>query len=704
MRWESIISIRNLKLAWRRINTARNLQYKRFFREAYLVYESSLNENIRELHKSLSAKVWEPSHATRIYIPKPSGLQRPLSLLDIEDQIVFQAVANQFARKLFTKRQKVELKTVFSNKLTSKTDSIFFTERWQSTYRVFQNECSEAFDEGYTWAADFDLAAYYDTISHDLLLNIASPTNSHAETKEIVSGWLQIWSANDQSAVTRHGIPQGPIASDFLAEAFFLPIDLQLQKRGFRYLRYVDDIRLFGTTENEVRRAAILLEQECRHRGLIPQSAKFEVRELRNVEDAMGALPSISPTVGTSEPQISATKALEILESSIGDRPLKVVDKARFRYVMYRAPADTKFLSRVLLLLPRHPEHVDAFVAYFSNFARRPKIARAVIEYLNTDLPYSYVRGELWHVVARLSSPQELRLGLEVARTDAKDRKNCAALSWGVMHYLMRCDKEKLCRLGNRLSAEQPVSRSLLAPVFPEREFSNTGHIRTILRGSLMEQLAGAREMQKRNLTLKDIGLRQNQLKSTSKNSLRSLGVIKRRSSKADKDWVGETLEKMYSLNTESIWQGLLSTEYEHALQLLIEAKARFHSARSDWLSLQDSFNDLLTRKLFVFLKKNGLPGHSKTVGRNGKLVVYGNLIASGTPFARAYPDIASRFRDIHDRRNSLPGSHPYDLKGGAKNRWLKKAEQDGLVAQQKVAMHEVVSVVFPHISNSNKH
>ncbi len=84
MRWESIISTQNLRLAWRRINTGRNLQYKRFFRESYLVYESAIDDHLRELRRALIAGIWEPNHATRLYLPKPSGLQRPLSLLDIE--------------------------------------------------------------------------------------------------------------------------------------------------------------------------------------------------------------------------------------------------------------------------------------------------------------------------------------------------------------------------------------------------------------------------------------------------------------------------------------------------------------------------------------------------------------------------------------------------------------------------------------------
>ena len=292
--WEQIISKRNLELAWRRIGTSRNLQYKRFFREAYLVYESSLAANLAQLHSELKTNAWSPTNATRIHLPKPSGLQRPLSLLEIEDQILLQAVTNVFANQLRSKRATVELKVVYSNLQSDEKKSIFFNKPWQYGYRKYQTQCVKAFNDGFRWAADFDLAAYYDTISHDLLLNIVDPRNVRPELKSRVMRWLQTWTANNPGAETGHGIPQGPASSDFLAELFFLPIDKRMQAADFRYLRYVDDIRLYGKTENEIRRAAIQLEQECRHRGLIPQSSKFVVREVKSRSEAMGALPSIS--------------------------------------------------------------------------------------------------------------------------------------------------------------------------------------------------------------------------------------------------------------------------------------------------------------------------------------------------------------------------------------------------------------------------
>jgi len=161
MEWKSLTSNQNLSLAWRRITTGRNIPYKRFFRDAYNVYESAHKENLRSLKKRLDSGVWKPSHATRVYLPKPSGLQRPISLLELEDQIVLQAIANQFAFRLRPQRKRVENINVFSNLLTSDRRSIFFTEPWQSGYRGFQDKCESFFEfDDCKWVGYFDLAAY----------------------------------------------------------------------------------------------------------------------------------------------------------------------------------------------------------------------------------------------------------------------------------------------------------------------------------------------------------------------------------------------------------------------------------------------------------------------------------------------------------------------------------------------------------------
>ena len=219
------------------------------------------------------------------------------------------------------------------------------------------------------------------------------------------------------------------------------------------------------------------------------------------------------------------------------------------------------------------------------------------------------------------------------------------------------------------------------------------GNIVKLLKGTLMEQLAGARELQKRNVTLDMIGLRQDNLQTSCKTILLSLGVIGRRR-RIRKDYIGETLKKLYKCQHPFIWGEVLDSEYQHALQILVEAEARFLSARSEWLGLQDSFNDVVVRQFFDFLKNKNLNGHSKTIGRKGELVKYGSLISKGTPFDTYYLSEARVFRHLHERRNKLPGSHPYDQKGGAQNKWLTKREQNFLVSQLRITFDKIAEVV----------
>jgi len=96
---------------------------------------------------------------------------------------------------------------------------------------------------------------------------------------------------------------------------------------------------------------------------------------------------------------------------------------------MYRAPSDSVVLNAVLRLLPRHPEHIDAFMAYLANYDKSKAVASAASKYLESGVPYSYVRGELYHLLARIASPDQLLQALPIARQDARKRSDCMALS-----------------------------------------------------------------------------------------------------------------------------------------------------------------------------------------------------------------------------------------------------------------------------------
>jgi hypothetical protein len=283
--------------AWQRILTGRNHQHKRYFRHIYNAYAAATDENLSNLHRRLKHGSFRPKPPTRIFLPKASGLQRPLTLLSLEDQIVLQAVANFFAKRLIVRRHQVEMKVVFSNILEKKKASIFFLKDWHPTYDAFTRRIRYLYNQGYCWVAAFDLAAFYDTIDHSLLIRTVYPRGGNRDFADNALKWFRAWTSEKASTSHSHGIPQGPIASDFLAECFLLPIDELLGQKHV-YLRYVDDIRLLGKSETQVQSAAIDLEQLCRNRGLIPQAKKFAITKAKSLEEVLCAMLEVcSPII-----------------------------------------------------------------------------------------------------------------------------------------------------------------------------------------------------------------------------------------------------------------------------------------------------------------------------------------------------------------------------------------------------------------------
>ena len=399
MRINQLASKNNLQLAWRRITTGGNYQYKRFYRPIYYAYEVALDANLADLRQRLLGRAFKPQHPERVYVPKASGLHRPLSLLNIEDQVVLQAFANLAAKRMQKKRAPLQFRVVFSN-ILEKPNSIFFFRRWQHTYGEFQRTIKNYYAAGMQWVGDFDLAAFYDTISHELLLKTIYPRTTNIDL-DWMAECLRTWSSSKPGTRHGHGLPQGPLASGFLAECFLFPIDRALQKLR-AYMRYVDDVRLLAATEDEVRADLIEVEHHCRERGLIPQTGKFSIKRARSVEEAVGMLPSIPDPhhEGIGIEKLDKTQALRTASSAVGGRPYRVTDKSRLRFVLFRAEPDGSLLNLVLRIVRRHPEHADAFFHYLGQFSYRKPIERLCLDLVENN-PYSYIRGEAWHVLAR---------------------------------------------------------------------------------------------------------------------------------------------------------------------------------------------------------------------------------------------------------------------------------------------------------------
>ncbi len=698
MRINQLASKKNLDLAWRRITTGGNYQYKRLYRPVYYAYEVALEQNLEDLRQRLLGGAFEARPPERIYVPKASGLHRPLALLNIEDQIVLQAFANLAARRIHKKRAPLQFKVIFSN-ILEKPDSIFFFRRWQQTYSAFQRRIKKHYGDGLRWVGDFDLAAFYDTISHELLLRTIYPRTTNVDL-DWIANCLKTWSSNRSASGHGHGLPQGPLASDFLAECFLLPIDLAIRKRR-GYTRYVDDVRLFGTTEDAVRADLIELERHCRERGLIPQTGKFAIRRAQNVQEAMGMLPSISDPQdeGARGEKIDKEWARGVFRSAIGGKPYRVTDKTRLRFVLYRAEPDRDLLKLVLKLIPRHPEHADAFFAYLGRFGYRKPIERLCRDLVLKN-PYPYVRGEAWHVLAKYSrEPRSMTAANPRTLTDravniAKDKSEENFVErWGGCHFLCVSEEVTSRHQSRWLKYQAPLLQSLLAPVLPDGAFAKGEVVEKFLRRSMPEPgLSVCSALHERGLTPSTFGLTPAQLPSQVANTLRELGVISVPGLRVDP--IAEILESRYGVPRGKSWHTLLGSEYVHALGLLKQAEAAFDGGRSFWLACQNSFNQTVFLALQRHLAAIGHPASCTTIDRNGHLVDFGVTLDASGPFSKHCPTIGECFRGMNTRRNHLPVSHPYEKKTATQSRHLKPQERNQFVARLRAAYADLVVLV----------
>src|SRR5712691_453047 len=161
-------SLDNLQRAWRWLTTNPEAQFKNYVRHVYRAYSMCLDANIADLRNRLMDGIYTPTYATKLYFPKKSGILRPFSLLSVEDQIVYQAMINIVAERLYPRVERKYYKRVFGNLYAGKRSRKFYRP-WKRAYAMFSRAIRKSVAQGYSYTASFDLTAFYDSIDHRVL-------------------------------------------------------------------------------------------------------------------------------------------------------------------------------------------------------------------------------------------------------------------------------------------------------------------------------------------------------------------------------------------------------------------------------------------------------------------------------------------------------------------------------------------------------
>ncbi len=309
--------------------------------------------------------------------------------------------------------------------------------------------------------------------------------------------------------------------------------------------------------------------------------------------------------------------------------------------------------------------------------------------------PYSYVRGELWHVVARLGDHQTISDLRQLAIADFNVRPLSIPLEWGTLALLVRAEREGLGSAWRFVKRATPLTQGLISEILPPEHLSSTrfGHL---LAGDEVEAvLPLTKALVHQGKTHLDFGLKSRDLSTHLAIALRHLGVIRGQSGAYDQ--IASILSECLGTNGLEIWRRLLGTEYTYGLRILRRGVGLYESHPSVWLQAQDSFNDLVLRQFISFLGVQGLPGNRLLINKKGELIPVGSLLQTGHSLTTVHAALTDPFRACHERRNKVPGSHPYQAKGGARNTYLFAREKRALARDLSTAFDYLGTYVDLH-------
>lgn len=293
---EAVFNLSNLRRAYRWVMSNPDAQYKSYFRDSYDAFAIASDSHLKWIQSEGLKERYQASHASKLLLPKPSGTLRSITLLTVEDQIVYQACVNLIADALKRETRKRYEKRVFAHLYAGKSSPFFYLQ-WQRSYKKFGRRIEKSFNDGFNHVANFDLTAFYDSIDHHVLRHFLTVIGIDEDTVDFLLRCLKVWTSStwsigEPNIYHEHGIPQGPLASGMLSEAVLQHIDAAGERgRKTVYLRYVDDIKILAKNEAELRRKLIALDIASKEIGLFPQTAKINIRK---IADPLDEIKSVS--------------------------------------------------------------------------------------------------------------------------------------------------------------------------------------------------------------------------------------------------------------------------------------------------------------------------------------------------------------------------------------------------------------------------
>ena len=202
-----------------------------------------LKEHREELLEALRSERYKPKAVRRVEIPKPDGGKRMLGVPTVIDRMIQQAIV-QVLQPMY--------------------EPLF----WENSYgfrpkrraQQAMKQALEYYKEGYTQVVDLDLAKYFDTVNHEILIGMLREQVKDERVIRLIRKYLKSGvMINGLISPTTEGTPQGGNLSPLLSNIYLTAFGRMLESRGHKFVRYADDCNIYVKS----RRAAERVMANC---------------------------------------------------------------------------------------------------------------------------------------------------------------------------------------------------------------------------------------------------------------------------------------------------------------------------------------------------------------------------------------------------------------------------------------------------------